>query len=152
MTLNQVGKYMPEGLRAWGNLLNMLLETATACKVSARLDAGRDYMGVKIDGRKYWIGVELEESEKLYFATLCRIDPEAAARLGAGEVGEESWIPGRYQWYRGVELESEPVHFFARSKVSQMEWLEGFLRECLSQARSIETADQPPLPEEPEGD
>ena len=41
---------------------------------------------------------------------------------------------------------------FARSKVSQMEWLEGFLRECLAKARSIETPDQPPIPEEPEGD
>ena len=31
-----------------------------------------------------------------------------------------------------------------------MEWLERFLRDCLAKARSIETPDQPPIPEEPE--
>jgi hypothetical protein len=63
---------------------------------------------------------------------------------------EEGWVPGRYRWWRSAELNSEPIHFFARSKVSQMEWLEKFLRECLTLARSIETPDQPPIPEEPE--
>ncbi len=32
-----------------------------------------------------------------------------------------------------------------------MEWLEKFLRECLALARSIETPDQPPIPDEAEG-
>jgi hypothetical protein len=41
------------------------------------------------------------------------------------------------------------VHFFSRSKVSQIEWLIGFVRECLTMARSIQTPDQPPIPEEP---
>lgn len=152
MTLTQVGKYLPDGLRAWGSLLNMLCEGAAACKVSASITADKNYIGVKLDGRKYWVGVEYANPEKLLFGTYyVRINPEAAARLD-GEITEERGIPGRYRWWRSVELDSEPVHFFARSKVSQMEWLEGFLRECLAQARSIETPDQPPIPEEPEGD
>lgn len=65
-------------------------------------------------------------------------------------MGEESWIPGRHRWWRGVELDSEEVHFFSRSKVSQMQWLEGFLRDCLTLAKSVETPDQPPIPEQPE--
>ena len=35
-------------------------------------------------------------------------------------------------------------------KISQMQWLEEFLRDCLAKARSIETPEQPPIPEEPE--
>jgi hypothetical protein len=151
MTLTQVGKYMPDGLRAWGNLLNMLCEAAAACKVAAVLSADWESIGVKLD-RKYWVGVNYADPDKLWFGTRCRIDPEAVAKLGIGELTEESWVPGRYRWWKGVELDSEAIHFFSLHKVKQMEWLEGFLRECLAQARSIETPDQLPIPEEPEGD
>jgi hypothetical protein len=150
MTLAQVGKYMPEGLRALSNLMNMLVEAAGACQLSVKKIAGWDNIGLNLDGLRYWVGVNFAEPEKLWFGTRGRIDPEAAAKLGVGELGEENWIPGRYRWWRGAELDSESNHFFARSKVSQMQWLEGFLRDCLVQARSIETADQPPIPEEPE--
>jgi hypothetical protein len=150
MKLAQVGKYLPDGMRAWGSLLNMLSEAAAACKVSAALHADWESTGLKLDERKYWVGVTYAEPEKLWFGTRCRIDPVAAGKLGAGEVAEESWVPGGFQWWKGVELEPEPVHFFARSKIGQMQWLEGFLRECLAQARSIETPDQPSIPEEPE--
>jgi hypothetical protein len=141
---------MPEGLRALSNLMNMLFEAANACKVPVRKSAGWDSMGVSLDGLKYWVGVNFSAPENLWFGTRCQIDPEAAARLGVGEMTVENWVPGRHRWLRKVELDSESVHFFARSKVSQMQWLEGFLRECLAQARSIETPNQPPIPEEPQ--
>jgi len=150
MRLAQVGKYMPEGLRALSNLMNMLFEAATACKVAVKKSVGWEYIGLKLDGLKYWVGVHFSEPEELWFVTSCRIDPEAATKLGVGELFEENGVPGRYRWRRGVELDSESIHFFARSKVSQMQWLEDFLQECLTQARSIETPDQPPIPEEPE--
>lgn len=150
MNLTQVGKYLPEGVRALANMLNMLYEAAMGCKVSVKRAGGWDYIGLRLDGLKYWIGVGYDDPEKLWFGTRCRIDPEAAARLGEGELTEENWVPGRYRWWRGAELASEAVHFFERSKVSQMQWLENFMRECLAMARSIETPDQPPIPEEPE--
>lgn len=150
MTLTQVGKYMPEGLRALGNLINMLFEAASACGVSAKTSAGREYLNLILDGGKYQVGFSYAEPDTLWFGTRNRIDPEAAARLSVGELGEESWIPGRYRWWRGVELDSEEIHFFSRGKVSQMEWLESHLRDCLDKARSIETPDQPPLTPAPE--
>ncbi len=150
MNLTQVGKYMPEGVRALANMLTMLYEAASACKVSTEKSSGWKYIGFVLDGNKYWIGLGYDDPEKLVFATRCRIDPEAAALLNEGELTEENWVPGRYRWVRRAELASESVHFFERSKVSQMRWLESFLRECLDMARSIETPNQPPTPEEPE--
>jgi hypothetical protein len=152
MTLAQVGKLMPEGLRAMSNLMNMLIEAATACKLPVKKAAAWDYLGVYLEGRKYWVGVKFSEPEYLYFYTCCRIDPEAAAKLGVGELSEENWIPGRTRWMRWVELDSEAIHFFSRSKISQMQWLEEFLRDCLAKARSIITPDQPPLTDEPDED
>jgi hypothetical protein len=150
MTLTQVGKFMPDGVRELLNLMNMLVEAAGACKVSARKVPEWSSIGFYLDGKKYWTGIVFTEPEFLYFNTCCRIDPEAAAKLGVGEVTQESWIPGRYRWKRWVELDSEEVHFFARSKVSQVQWLEEFLRDCIAKARSIESPDQTPLPDEPE--
>jgi hypothetical protein len=152
MTLTQVGKYMPEGLRALQSLLNMLFEAASACKVAVKKQAGWDDIGLYLEGRRYWVGVDYSEPDKLWFGTQCQIDREVAVQRGVGEVWDESWVPGGYSWWRGVELDSEDVHFFSRSKVSQMEWLEAFLRESLTIARSIVTRDQPSIPEEPEGD
>jgi hypothetical protein len=143
MTLTQVGKYMPEGLRALSNLMNMLVEAAAACGVQAKKVPGWSDIGLNLDGKKYWVGVVFSDPEYLNFKTMCRIDPDVATKLSDGELSEESWIPGRHRWVRWVDLDSEAVHFFSRSKVSQMQWLEGFLRECLAQARTIITPDQP---------
>ena len=152
MTLAQVSKYMPDGLRALKNLLTMLNEAAMACKVQAISAAAWESHGLYLDRSKYWLGITYDEPEKLWFGTRCRIDSDKASRLGVGELGEESWIPGRFRWWCSAELDSEEIHFFSRSKVSQIEWLEGFLRDCLEKAHSIETPDQPPIPEEPEGE
>ena len=151
MTLTQVDKYLPDGLRALGNLLNMLIEAASACKVPAKRSAGWDKIGLTLDGPKYWLGIDLKAPEKLWFGTYTRIDPQAAAQLGVGEMKQDARVPGRYQWWHGVELDHEDVHFFSRSKVSQMQWLQEFVRNCLAKARSIETPDQPPIPEQPTG-
>jgi hypothetical protein len=151
MSLAQVGWQLPEGTRALRNFLVMLQEAAKACQVSAKRDMTLEHVGFKLENGKYGLGLVLEEPQVLWFNTCCRIDRDAAERLGVGEVTEENWIPGRFRWWRGADLHSEPVHFYARSKVSQMQWLEHFLRECLAQARSIETPEQPPIPEEPEG-
>lgn len=153
MNLTQVGKFMPEGLRDVASMLDMLFEAAAACKVNAKRAVYWEpswNIGLNLEGKKYWLGVSSAEPGTLWFGTYyCRIDPEKGARLD-GEVVEDKSVPGSYRWWRGVELNSELVHFFSRSKVGQIRWLEGFLRECLTMARSIETPDQPPIPDEPE--
>jgi hypothetical protein len=152
MTLTQVGKYMPEGLRALGNLLNMLTEAATACKVAVRKSTGWDQIGLALDAPKYWVGIDLTDPEKLWFRTYCRIDAQAATQLGVGELAQDSRVPGRSYWRHGVQLDSEDIHFYSRTKVSQMEWLEEFVRDCLAKARSIELPDTLTGPEQQPGD
>ena len=150
MAIAHVGWQMPEGVKALGSLLDMLAEAAGACQVSARKRAYWGESGYHLDGGKYWLGINYDDPSRLWFGTCCRIDPEAAASLG-GEITQEDWVPGKARWWKGADLDSEEVHFFSRTKVGQIQWLIAFLRESLEQARSIETPDQPPIPEEPEG-
>ena len=132
---------MPEGTRALSNLKNMLLEAATVCNVSIKPTCAWEYIGLILD-RKYWITILFAEPQTLWFSTCCSLDPKKARQLGI-ELEEKSDDPGGYHWETGADLESEEIHFFSRSKESQMKWLEEFLRKCLSKARSIESSEQP---------
>ncbi len=69
MTLAQVGKYMPEGLRALSNLMNMLVEAAGACQVPVKKAADWKSIGLTLDKLRYWVGVNFSEPEKLWFGT-----------------------------------------------------------------------------------
>ncbi len=149
MSLEKVEYYLPDGLRALGHFLNMLVEAANACNVVPKISKGENHIGVTLAGNKYRMRVFYAEPEMLEFSTRTQVDPKAAAKLDTGEVTPRG---AGYRWRRSVNLNSEEVYFFARSKVRQMEWLENFLRECLKMARSIEIPGGPPIPEEAEGD
>jgi hypothetical protein len=152
MTMGQVTWELTGGVRALRALGDMLYEVASACGCQARPHGDRNYMGVYLDRRSYWVGINYDRPEVLEFATDYRkVDPGAAARLGIEGVFE--WEDGSaHGWRRQLNLDSEDVHFFARSKASQMQLLENFLRECLETVRRIEVpgGEEAPVAEEPE--
>jgi hypothetical protein len=150
MALAQVGWQLSDGARALRSFLVMLQEAAKYCQVPARKSMSVDAVGFVLADGKYWLGLHLEEPQKLWFGTRCRIDPAAAQELVEGTVENVEWVPGGCRWWRAGELESEEAHFYNRSKVGQIQWLENFLSECLDMAHRIETPDQPPIPDEPE--
>jgi hypothetical protein len=124
----------------------MLSEAAKGCHVSVNKSVSLEAIGYELDHGKYWLGLILEEPHQLWFGTCCRIDSGAAIRLGEGTLEFEDGVPGGYRWWRAGELESEQVHFYHRSKVGQLQWLEKFLHECLEMARKIGLPDQPSAP------
>jgi hypothetical protein len=129
----------------------MVEEAARGCRVPVTRVGSLDSLGVRF-GEGYWMGLAFEEPGCLRFQTEGKcIDPAAAANLEIGCVVANPQAPGGLSWRRVAELGSEQIDFYSRSTAHQMEWVEAFLRECLSQARSIETGDQPPTTEEPKG-
>jgi hypothetical protein len=154
MTLAQVGKYMPEGVRALANLIEMLVEAGNHCGPPAKKWVGEDFAGVRLAQRKYWVGIYFSEPERLYFEAYTRINENAADSLSLFhpelKVVREKTEAGDCWCYWWVDLDSEPVHFFSRSKVRQLAWLEEFMRDSLEKAHSIEIPNQPPIPDEPE--
>lgn len=150
MSIAQVGWQLSEGARALHSFLVMLQEAAKACRLTAKKEMSLEYAGFSLDKGKYGVGITLTDPNWIWFNTRCKIDPDLARQLPGGEVTSENWIPGKFRWSKSVDLESEEVHFFSRSKVGQMQWLEEFLRDCLTTARSIETADQPPVGAQPD--
>lgn len=131
MIMGQVTWELPGGIRALCTLTDMLYEAASACGLQAQIWGSREYMGVNLEGRRFWWGVSYSRPELLTFSTnYARVDKDAADRLGSGTTYEWGSEPG-FGWRRELSLDSEDVHFFARSKASQLQFLETFLRECL---------------------
>lgn len=139
MTMSQVSWELPSGVRALRRLADMLYEAASACGVEAQIWGNALYCGVYLNRRDYWLGISFDEPEILVFHTYNRkVDPEAAARLEEGEVLPWKEDPTTFYWLNRLDLQSEEVHFFARSKVSQVTVLEEFLNRCLRCARQVE--------------
>jgi hypothetical protein len=144
MTMSQVTWELPGGVRALRSLTDMLYEAAKSCGVQAQPWGSRDWMGVNLEGRQYSAGIYFTRPEALRFETFYRrVDQDKVARVGLGTVWE--WQnKGGFGWFREMNLESEDVHFFARSKPSQMQLLEAFLRECLEIVKKVELPAEPP--------
>ena len=140
MTMGQVTWEMTTGVRSLRNLADMLYEAATACQLKAQIRGNPYWIGIHLDGRQYWAGISFSAPERLVFGTdYASVDPEAAVALGVGSCGE--WQDkGGHEWWRDVDLESEEIHFFARSKASQMQFLEQFLRENYDLAKKVTIA------------
>jgi hypothetical protein len=147
MAIEHVGWELTRGVRALTYLRDMLIEAASACKVTIARNNGWYFAGILLDGGKYEVSVWFAEPDKLWFGTRCPIDATRAAAMNYGELEEMNG--GTCKWWRSLLLDSEDVHFFSRSKASQMQCLEEFVRDSLNKARSITTSDQP-LPEEPD--
>jgi hypothetical protein len=161
MTIGQVTWELPGGVRALRTFTDMLTEAATACGLKAQPWGSRNEMGVNLNNSSYWIGITYDSPQILTFWTYKgkKVDKDKAAHLGKGSVFEWDDKTG-FGWKRELDLESEDVHFFARSKASQMQLLESFLKECLKMAQSVElpetktspkneAADQQDLPHPP---
>jgi hypothetical protein len=159
MTMSQVTWQLPSGVRALRTLGTMLYEIASNCGCYTQLYGDRDSLGVYLDtvaGKKpraYWVGIHYERPEILEFVTNNRpVDKVRAESLGIDGIYEWQWGPG-YGWVRRMDLESEDIHFFARSKASQLQLLEKFLKECLATVQRIEirgTDETDAAAEEPE--
>lgn len=139
MTISQVNVQMAEGLRSLRSLLKMLEHAAVSCRLTVSKSSTWESIGFQLD-KRYWVGVAYDEPDQLRFQTeACRINSELARSLGVGAVIEKSWAPNGLIWRRVEELNSEPVHFYARTRARQMQWLEDFISDCVKVAKQIET-------------
>jgi hypothetical protein len=133
----------------------MLYEAASSCGARAQIVGNKDYMGVYLNKRAYWVGVYFDQPELLVFETGNQaVNKDSAEALGVGTVYE--WSSGAgHGWRRELKLESEEVHFFARSKANQMQVLENYLRDCLELVKKVElpvSPGAPPLHPESDGE
>ena len=137
MTMSQITWELPTGVRSMRALADMLYEAAVACQLKAQIRGNSYWIGIHVDGRQYWAGISFFAPERLVFGTdYAPVDSEAAEALGVGSNGRMAG-----QTRSRMVARNRPrigrIHFFARSKASQMQFLEQFLRENYDLAKKI---------------
>lgn len=142
MIMGQVTWELTGGVRSLLALRVMLYEAANACGFHPLIGAWQDFMGVRLNGWSYRVGIYYDKPEVLRFETWDRkVNKEAAEQFGIGKVYPWKSKPG-FGWYREIVLEAEEAHFFARSKANQLQFLETYLEECLELVKRIEIPDK----------
>ncbi len=123
MAIQEVTWELERGVKSVWNLVAMIGEAVA--KENPKKSAGWEYAGFYIRDKKAWVGLWWEEPARLYFCTEdLDVKENAPDVVGYGEMDEGGW-------QIKVDIASEDVHFFARSRSSQLKCIEDFVRRGL---------------------
>jgi hypothetical protein len=131
MSVERVDRRCSDRIQSLGALMHMLREAAvnSGGKVTSAAPTIEDWgVSFTIGDALYWTGLSYFESEIL-FVRVFGVNRNRALEIGFGSV--QGWIPNGYSWWNRLDLESERVRFFAKTKSSQIECIEQFLRESI---------------------
>jgi hypothetical protein len=146
MTIERIGWELTSGVRSLMSLIDMLAKAAEALGLKKGRTAFAEYdpwIGFFLANKRYWAGVTLLTANQVYFNTYTlKVDKAKAESFGLASGLFDSNAPnetlGPTRWQRILDLESEDSHFFARTKESQLRYLEQFLRDFVDTATKIE--------------
>lgn len=147
IVMEAVSWELKNGIDALRNLLAMMTTAMDSMSLEYKRLAAWDWKGFGIgegsEKNHYYFYVSYANPGMIYFQTANRpILPERASTAEDGLAWEESsssWPLSRgWRWERALDLTAEEVHFFARSKASQIECVTIFLKDSLSIAQELE--------------
>lgn len=131
LAMNQVSWQLTEGVRALKNVLDMLGEAISACGLKIYSKSGAwQWMGYYIEDKRLFAGVYYDNAGQIVINTEVELNDD---RPNDPDIG-------LYQnggWRNIIELGSEDVHFFSRSKASQLACLEKFVAESVEFGRKV---------------
>jgi hypothetical protein len=134
MGVEKISWQLIGGVRSLVYLMQMLREAVENLNGKiARSSGWKEGCGHEftIGGSHYWAGLYYSEPEKLKFSAW-PVNKQLAAEIGHGLI-EEYVEKGKkmHVWRNQLNLDSEEVHFFARSKSSQIQCIEQFVKESV---------------------
>lgn len=125
MTVEHVDWECPGGVQAMCRLTDMLGKALEVAQVPIHSrTAAWDYRGYYLDSKAFWVGILFSDPSVLRFTIQTEevnVDREKFGTLGRGEIKD-----GKPAFE--IDLSSEAVHFFARSKESQLDYLSEFVQ------------------------
>ena len=129
--MEKVNRRLSDGIQSLCSLVQMLREAAvnSGGQVTGAAPTMEDWgVSFTLDNGLYWAGLNYSESEIL-FLRVYGVNRNRARDIGFGSV--QVWMPNSFSWWNRLDLESERVRFFAKTKSNQVECIEQFLRESI---------------------
>lgn len=147
LAMAKVERISLETVRSLRNLCDILYEAASRCGVALQRTADWTRIGISLDKGRFYVGVSLDDADKVVFLTgQFRVDFNAAAELQIGEVFDSEWAwwtLGPHRWRNTLDLSANDGEFYGLSAAEQLKRLETFLRQSLDSARRIEASNVP---------
>jgi hypothetical protein len=130
LTVEKVSWEMIPGIKALIALIDMLAEALAAKKLSTRSSPAQEWRGFYIVNKSFFVGIYFNEPGVVVFNTEVPLNEKATKTLKVGK------LQGG-QWRNELDLTSEEIHFFARSRASQVQCLEQFIDESLAFGKTL---------------
>lgn len=131
IAMDNVSWELVSGIRSFRSCLDMVGEALASMKVSVyRSSAAWDWYGYYIEDKKFFIGIYLNNPGFLTINTEVALARKEFEDVPVGRLENGGWR-------NELDLESEEIHFFARSKASQIQCIEKFIKESIDYARTI---------------
>jgi putative methionine-R-sulfoxide reductase with GAF domain len=119
------------GLRSFKSLIDMIQEALAGNNIQIhQRSAGWNWHGYYLEKAKLFVGVYFDKPNMVVF------DTEVTSKINDAESLKFGRLDGD-RWYNELDLESEEIHFFARSKASQIQCLEKFIKENFEYAITL---------------
>jgi len=129
--MDKVSWELNKGINSFKSLLAMINEALTALKMPIyRASAAWEWYGYYIEDKKLFVGIYLDSPNLVTVNTEVDLKQETNTPLSIGKIND-----GR--WENNLDLESEDIHFFARTKASQIECLETFIQGSVNFAKTL---------------
>jgi len=131
LAMEKVGWELISGVRSLQVLTDLIAEALAAMKVAThRGSAAWEWRGFYIEGGKFFIGVYFVDPNLVVLNTEVPLSRKAPKEALVGSFQDGGWS-------NQLDLTSEDVHFFARTKASQIQCLENFIERSLSFGRTL---------------
>jgi hypothetical protein len=131
LAMEKVGWEIISGVKSFIALIDMIAEALAAKKVSIhRNSPAQDWRGYYLENKTFFIGIYYDTPELVVLNTEVTLSGKAPKEVTLGKLTGGGWR-------NELDLTSEDVHFFARSRASQVQCLERFIEESLKYGKSL---------------
>lgn len=130
LAMEKVSWEIISGIKSFVALIDMLAEALAAKKVTnIKNSAAQEWRGFYMENKGFFVGIYFDNPGLVVMNTEVPLSEKAPKKVTLGKLEDGGWR-------NELDLTSEDVHFFARSKASQIQCLEQFIEESLGVCRT----------------
>ena len=130
ITMDPVSWELAEGVRSFRSLVDMLGEALRQNEVQLTRSGAWDWQGYYLEHKRFFIAFYFDEPSVLCINTQVDVVTPISNELKLGQIDDRRWT------YK-IDLSTEQVHFYARSRASQQQFLEQFVSAAIDYGRSL---------------
>ena len=128
--MDPVSWELAEGVRSFRSLADMLGEALRLKNIQHQRSGAWDWRGYYLERKRFFIGFYFDEPSVLCINTEVDVASPIPKELKLGQIDDRRW---NYK----TDLATEQVHFYARSRASQLQFLERFVIEAIDYGRNL---------------